>query len=196
MADPLSSFHADLPEIIRAFIAVRIPEEVLAQLGGIQQQFKRNFPKVSWTRPEAMHLTLQFLGNIKSKRLPELKDAVADATREVSAFVVELAGVGSFGNRVFWVGLKRGAEPLTRLANSLRGVTTDFDVPEEARAFNAHVTLGRLRTPARGISKILSGVEVPPFMPWRVDHLELIRSELSRNGSRYTTLARFPLRQD
>ena len=55
---------SDLPEKIRAFVAVRIPETVLAQLASVQQQLKGKFSDVSWTRAEAMHVTLQFLGNV------------------------------------------------------------------------------------------------------------------------------------
>jgi len=196
VADPISNSFAGLPEIIRSFIAVPIPDEVLAQLSGIQQQLKRKFQKVSWTRPTAMHLTLQFLGDIKSTRLPELMSVMSDATRELSAFDVELSGVGSFGNRVLWVGVKRGVEPLTFLANALRRATKGFGDHDEERAFSAHVTLGRCRTPARDAGKILSEVTVPRLTPWRVDDCELIRSEPSPQGSRYTTLARFPLRAD
>ena len=181
---------------MRAFIAVPIPDEVLAQLAGLQQRLRREFQNISWTRPAAMHLTLQFLGDIKSTRLPELMGVLSDATREFSAFDVDLSGVGEFGNRVLWVGVKRGVEPLTCLANSLRGATKGFGGHDEERAFSAHVTLGRYRTPARNAGKILSRVNVPPLTPWRVHHCELIRSELSPAGSRYTTLARFPLRAD
>ena len=195
MVEPLCDSHAALPEKIRAFVAIRIPDEVLAQLGSVQQQLKREFQEASWTRAEAMHLTLLFLGNIESARLPELTPALRDATREFNAFEVEPSGIGSFGHRVLWVGIKHGAEPLTLLANSVRNATEAFAAHEEERPFNAHVTLGRFRRPARGVAKILTALKEPRFDSWRVAHFELIRSELSPKGARYTTLADFPLRQ-
>jgi RNA 2',3'-cyclic 3'-phosphodiesterase len=185
---------ADLPEKIRAFVAVRIPDKVLAQLGSVQQQLKHEFQEVSWTRAEAMHLTLLFLGNIESARLPELIPALRDATRELNAFEIELSGIGSFGNRVLWVGLKRGAEQLTLLANSLRDAAKAFAAHEEKRPFNAHVTLGRFRRAARGVPRILAALPAPRFDSWHADHFDLIRSELSPKGARHTTLADFPLR--
>jgi RNA 2',3'-cyclic 3'-phosphodiesterase len=195
MDESLGQPGAVLPERIRAFVAVRIPDEVLSQLGAIQQQLKRKFPEVSWTRAEAMHVTLRFLGNIESARLPELDGALRGATGGFSAFDLELSGIGSFGNRVLWAGIKRGAEPLTLLANSLRPAASTFSAHEEERPFNAHVTLGRFRRPERGVARILAELKAPQFGSWRVDHFELIRSELSPQGARYTALAEFPLQQ-
>src|SRR5215207_4226573 len=116
----------NLPEKIRAFIAVRIPDEVLAQLAAVQEQLKQNFQDVSWTRPEAMHLTLLFFGNIDSVRLPELLQAIENATHEFSAFDIELSGIGSFNNRVLWVGIERGVRSLGDLATALRDATKGF----------------------------------------------------------------------
>jgi 2'-5' RNA ligase len=183
----------DLPEKIRAFIAVRIPEAVLAQLVSIQQQLKPRFSDVSWMRAEAMHVTLQFLGNIESTLLPELETALRQATEQIPPFEIELAGLGSFGSRVLWVGVRRGAEPLTRLAEAVHGATKGFGAHEEERPFNAHVTLGRFRKPARGISQVLREVAAPNFGSWSVNHFELIRSELSPKGARHMTLRAFPL---
>jgi RNA 2',3'-cyclic 3'-phosphodiesterase len=142
-----------------------------------------------------MHLTLLFLGNIESARVPELIPALRDAAGKGNAFEVELSGIGSFGNRVLWAGVRRGAEALTRLANSVRSSAQAFATHEEERPFNAHVTLGRFRRPARGVAKVLSALPGPHFDSWHVDHFELIRSELSPQGARYTTLAVCPLRQ-
>ena len=185
---------SDLPKKIRAFVAVRISETVLGQLVSAQQQLKSKFSGVSWTRAEAMHMTLQFLGNIESARLPELQTALRQATEQIPSFEIELAGLGSFGNRVLWVGVNRGAEPLTRLAEAVRRATKGLGVQEEERPFNAHVTLGRFRQTARGVSKVLREAAAPNFGSWRVNEFELIRSELSPNGARHTMLLTFPLR--
>jgi RNA 2',3'-cyclic 3'-phosphodiesterase len=182
-----------LPETIRAFIAVRIPKAVLAQLVSAQEQLKRKFSDVSWTRAEAMHVTLQFLGNIESARLLELEGSLRRAIEQIPSFEMELAGFGSFGNRVLWIGISHGIEPLTSVAEAVRRVTNGFDVHEEERGFNAHITMGRLRHPSRDVVATLRELDAPAFGSWRVQEVELIRSELSPHGSRYTTLATVPL---
>jgi 2'-5' RNA ligase len=184
---------SDLPATIRAFVAVRIPDDILAQLAAFQKQLKADFRSVSWTRPEAMHLTLQFLGNIQASHLPALSGGLKAATRAHPPFALQLAGAGVFGNRVLWVGVGAGAAPLKQLANAVRLAAKDFAAHEETRDFNAHVTLGRQREPERGAAAILRKAPAPDLRPWQVEDVELIRSELSPKGSRYTTLETFPL---
>ena len=185
---------SDLPERIRAFIAVPVPESVRAGLHAFQQRLKRELSEVSWTRPEAIHLTLRFLGNIESARLDALKGALAHGTSNLQAFKLALGPAGSFGNRVIWVGLAEGIEPLTTLAKRVRIAAEPFSAHEESRAFSAHVTLGRLRRPGRGMNAKLMKFPSPRGEPWIANRFELIRSELSPHGARYTTLAEFPLR--
>ncbi|HWN93955.1 MAG TPA: RNA 2',3'-cyclic phosphodiesterase, partial [Methylomirabilota bacterium] len=115
-----------LPERIRSFIAVPVPDSVRAQLKELQQRLKQELDDVSWTRPEAMHLTLQFLGNIESARLPELETSLREATRHFTSFELALGGIGSFGNRVIWIGIKHGVEPLRQLADAVRRAAHPF----------------------------------------------------------------------
>jgi 2'-5' RNA ligase len=186
---------SDLPARIRAFVAVPLPEPVRGELHRFQQRLKRELPEVSWTRSEAMHLTLRFLGNIDSACLSELQAALSQATREVRAFKLSLGDTGSFGNRVIWIGLAQDVEPLAELAERVRVATEPVCAHEESRPFNAHVTLGRLRQPRREVSAALDKFQPPRCAPWIANHFELIRSELSPHGSRYTILAEFALRQ-
>jgi 2'-5' RNA ligase len=64
-------------------------------------------------------------------------------------------------------------------------------------AFVGHITLGRIQRILRSESEILSqatdGLANSFFGEWTANHVELIRSELSSGGSRYTTLAEIPL---
>lgn len=184
---------SELPEKIRAFIAVRLPDSVRAQVAEVQRQLKPNLPDVTWTRPEAMHLTLQFLGDIESHAVTNLGHSLRDDTRALVAFDLQLAAVGSFGNRVLWIGLARGEEPLQQLAAAVHQATGEFAAHQEARAFHPHVTMGRCRRPVRGLNAALREVRLPDFESWRANEFELIRSELSPHGSRYTILDHVPL---
>ncbi len=140
-----------------------------------------------------MHLTLQFLANVKSERLAALSNALSAAVRAHASFELQLSTLGSFGNRVLWVGVARGADELSLLAETVRRAAKDFGSHEEDRAFNAHVTLGRFRQRGRGVVSVLRDFSPASFTPWQVNEVELIRSELSPKGSRYTTLASFHL---
>jgi RNA 2',3'-cyclic 3'-phosphodiesterase len=164
-----------LPPLIRAFVAVRLPEETVARLAEFQMKLRPLFREASWTRPEAMHLTLRFLGNIESARVNDLTAELLVATRLKAPFSLELGAIGQFGNRVLWVGVQSGSEPLARLAEVVR---------EACAGYGAH---------ERGAGARLREVKAPSFATWQVNDVELIRSELSPRGSRYTTLAMVPL---
>jgi 2'-5' RNA ligase len=140
-----------------------------------------------------MHITLQFLGDVKSANLPRLANDLTGITKLTAGFDLELSGVGCFSSRVLWAGIGAGSDSLNRLAHAVRGVATRLGAHDEKREFNAHVTLGRFREPTRGVSALLREKGPPPFGQFRVGQVELIRSELSPKGSRYTTLESFIL---
>jgi 2'-5' RNA ligase len=185
---------SDLPKQVRAFVAVSIPECIRERLATVQQELKGEFTDVSWTRPEAMHITLQFLGNIPSARLPELQVALRQCAGPITSFEAEVSGLGSFNDRVLWAGITCGAQQFGELAGAVRGSAKVLAAHEEERAFNAHVTLGRFRQRGRGVSKVLRSIPSPQFGEWQVSHFELIRSELSPHGAKYTVLESFPLK--
>ena len=179
---------------VRAFVAVPIPERIQAELGVFQTKLKRTLEGVSWTRPESIHLTLHFLGNVETARLDELRLAFETAASTHAPFSLEIADAGSFGNRVIWTGARGDVEPLTQLADSIRAATASFGTNVEERAFKAHVTLGRLRTPQRGLSATLREFEKRRFGEWRVDRVHLYESRLSPHGATHTVLHTVPVR--
>jgi RNA 2',3'-cyclic 3'-phosphodiesterase len=178
---------------IRAFVAVAIPEPIRRELSTIQATLREKLPGVAWTRPNSIHLTLQFLGNVSGERITELVAELNTVGQQHQPFDLGLGQLGSFGQRVLWVGLSQGVEPLGSLAKSVQAKAARFGEHRETREFNPHVTLGRIRLPTRGVATALRQVPLPDWPTRRVEHFELIQSELSSAGSRYTTLATIPL---
>jgi 2'-5' RNA ligase len=86
---------SELPPHLRAFVAVRVPDDVIAQVTAFQQQLKPEFRSVSWTRPAAMHLTLQFLGNIPSTCLPALTEGLELVATRHRSFSLALGGANA-----------------------------------------------------------------------------------------------------
>lgn len=153
---------------LRLFVAVKLPDEVRAALAGAIDLLRAAGADAGlrWVRPEAMHLTLKFLGSTSEERLPELEDALAGATRDVAAFVLQPAGFGSFHGgrgeiqhrgtresyhynlRVVWVGVQGEIEALRLLAARVEQHLAPLGFPTEKRAFAAHLTLARVRDDA------------------------------------------------
>ena len=78
---------------MRLFVAVTLPEQILAALERIQQ----GVPDAHWTPPENMHLTLRFLGDVNGADFQDLMPALADAA--MPPFDIKIASVGHFERR-------------------------------------------------------------------------------------------------
>ncbi len=50
-----------MPALLRAFVAVEIPQSLLTALETVQSELRRRL-RARWVRPGSMHLTLKFLG--------------------------------------------------------------------------------------------------------------------------------------
>lgn len=186
------------PGAIRAFIAVELTEEVRRAIASVQAAMQRRVAQgVRWVAPEAMHLTMKFLGEVSAAQVDAVSGAMLGSARECAPFEVALNGVGAFPNRqaprVLWVDLNGEVQALARLAESLEAALEPLGFPREGRPFRAHLTLGRLRKGASLAARqaLTALLQRPPEVPaaaMRVASLSLIRSVLRPEGPQYTTL--------
>lgn len=191
-------------ESIRTFIAVAIPEEVKKEIIAAQAELRDQIGaenKIRWASPEQFHLTLRFLGNIPATSLQELEAALRAAASSVSPFQLYVAGCGcfpSFANpRVVWAGVTGEIEPLATLQKKIQEATAHLGEPPETRTFKAHLTLARVKADSMSILRKIGlttrEFKYRPTAEWTVREVQLIRSDLSPNGSSYTVLASIPL---
>ena len=140
------------------------------------------------TRPETIHITLAFVGDVPEARLPELVAAARAVAGEPS--VVEVDRLAHWGhNHICWAGCSRPPPALDRLVAALRQqlLAAGFAVDRAQDAFIPHVTLVR-KTHSAAPASVLE-----PPLHWPVREFVLVRSELGGEGSTYRELARFPL---
>jgi 2'-5' RNA ligase len=179
---------------MRLFVAVNLPEAVrIAAWNSAAPLRDAGFP-VKWVGPDALHLTLKFLGEVGSERQAEIQDAVSAATSGARRFVLPLSGFGVFPNprraHVIWLGCESVGE-LELLQHRVEQQMAEIGFPLEGRPFHPHLTLGRVRRDARPAS--LSGLDdllqrLQFHSQSVVESVELMLSELSRAGARYTRL--------
>jgi 2'-5' RNA ligase len=188
--------------VIRAFVALELPEGVRRELAGLQKQLAEAGKGVKWVRPEGIHLTLKFLGSVEEDRIEAITQAMEAAAASCGALRLKLKGVGAFPGlarpRVVWVGLVGDTERLGLLQRELETRLAALGWAPEARPFAPHLTLGRVKEPVRGKSPLaeailrLSGVE--PEGDFEAAELVLFRSELKPGGAVYTKLRSVRLR--
>ena len=174
-----------------------LAEDVRARLALQVERLRAVAPAVAWVARDNVHLTLKFLGSVETARLDVVSRALLAAAAAVEPFEIGLRGLGGFPSparpRVIWAGLDDGAAATAALAREVDGALAALGFPPEARAFSAHVTLGRVRAPRanRGLTEMLA--RGGDLGRQRVDRLVLMRSQLSSRGARYTELVEAPL---
>lgn len=148
---------------------------------------------VKWVRPENIHLSLKFLGEVDEAREPELREALrrAAGTREPRPLTLQITGFGVFPDyhcpHVLWAGV--APDPgLELLQHGVEHAFAPLGFPTEARAFRPHVTLGRAGRDARprdfkGLEEMLTGRDFDTTIT--VADVDLMQSTLQPGGPVY-----------
>ena len=185
--------------MIRAFLAVDLPEEFRQEAAAFGQELKGSGADVKWVEAANLHLTLKFLGGISEEQVPSLSGALKQACAGLSPFILTLEGIGAFPGttrpRVIWIGVSEGKEKLIGLAKAVEEACGGLGFPAEERPFSPHLTIGRTRS-QKGIARLVKQLQLAEFKgktPAPVDRLTLFWSTLSPRGPTYTKLAEIPL---
>ena len=188
---------------IRAFLALPIPETVKAEIERAQDELRQALPKpcARWTRREQFHLTLCFLGNVATTRVPELTEAVGAACRGFPALKLRAERIGCFPDtrfpRVVWVWVHDDANQLAALQKAIAQAAEKFAASQLEKDFTGHATIARTHGIKRPHAQILANLAHRMsgrfFGEWTADKVELLRSELSADGARHSVVAIFPL---
>jgi RNA 2',3'-cyclic 3'-phosphodiesterase len=163
---------------------------------GLQQR-RGEPPRLVWVAPQALHLTLQFLGEQPEARAAELVAAI-EAPFRLSPFTVTWHGLGAFPSprhpRAIWLGVAAGAGRLGELERevaSRAGRLLSGEALTDARPFHPHLTLARVKTEARGVNwpSLLADAAVSEVSS-PVTHVTLFRSRGLPGGAGYEELGR------
>ena len=140
---------------MRLFFAFELDEPTRYALQTRLLPVKRQVP-ARWTKPENLHLTLQFLGEQPPAAVPGLTEALDRAAADARSFAVSFSGFGTFraASGLLWVGVTSGPEP-ARLVRQLRRQLLAQGFPAEERPWQPHLTVAR--------EVRLAGTSLPPW---------------------------------
>jgi 2'-5' RNA ligase len=175
----------------RAFISVDIGPRL--EWHGLRKELTQVDRGVRAVRPEQLHLTLRFLGDIEEAIVEDLKGIMASAVEGHEPFTISFEGVGVFPNpkraRVVWIGI-RGAEPMVDIARRLETGVVDLGFKREKRSFRPHATVARVKYLRRHqrLTSLLDRWEDTSFGSMEVRTIELKRSRLTPEGAIYSTV--------
>lgn len=180
-----------MPHPIRLFVAIKVP--ILPHLRPIMKLLDTMGRPVQTVATESSHVTLKFLGDASSSLLEEIQSRMIAAATPAPPFVVKVQQLGAFPNAdlptVIWAGLMN-ADPLIELAKQLDALLESLGFVPESRPFHPHLTLARIKgRPPQPLFDLLRSHQQTTFGEFEVHAIDLFRSELHRDGSRYTVIS-------
>jgi 2'-5' RNA ligase len=178
---------------LRLFVAVDVPAAVRDSLQSAIRPLHQAIPVARWTRPDAWHVTMKFLGNMDPSLRGWVERAVGEAAAQAEPFESRLNALSAFPSprraRVLWAGLEDPNNSLVGLAATLDRLL-EREFPLEKRPFTPHLTLARFKEQAALPQDVLSVAVDSEAFP--VDRLVVYRSHLKRPHAVYEPLRTFP----
>jgi 2'-5' RNA ligase len=178
---------------VRLFVAVWPDDETRRRLAGLELELGRT-RGLRFVGPERWHVTLRFLGEVAEDAVGPLADALVSAAAAVAGPLECRLGPGTgwfTGVRVLYL----PAAGLDDLAAAVRSATLPVvgEPAEPEPAFNGHLTLARSKGRRLGVAALGEMANIPFEATFAVTALDLVSSQPSPTGHRYTTIVRAPL---
>lgn len=180
---------------MRVFVAVFPPPEIREEALAAARRLPLG-DRMRWVKPENIHLTLKFPGDLPEETLAGIRAALGKVCADHAPFDVCLEGLGAFPSarraRILWIGVSEGSGQLRSLATGLTAALASLGFEHERRPYTPHLTLGRvLDRPAN--------LDLPPGvggLGFRAGSVELVESVLAPGGAVYKTLDTFVLGEE
>ena len=188
---------------IRSFLAFELPSQIRQVLLRVHDELKRSKLDVRWVRPEGIHLTVVFMGDVQEADISPIVKGIGEACLTYGPFPVALRSMGCFPNSrkpsVLWLGVESDLERMSRFRDDLQEKLLPFGIQAEKRDFRPHLTLGRFKKPGRSpaeLEELLSKHRglTSPVCP--LNELILFKSDLKPGGAVYAKMGSWALTGD
>ena len=186
---------------MRLFVALDFPDAVRQTLRELIARLQPGFRSAKWVRPEAMHITLKFIGEVDGEKLAPIRGALAPV-HSSAPVEIHFRGLGFFPNerrpRVLWCGVEASTN-LAELAEAVQRALVPLGIPAESRDFVPHLTLARFNSddaPRKDLETLVRAageLKSYDFGRTRETEFHLIESILKPAGAEYRRLETFPI---
>ena len=182
---------------MRLFVAIELDGSIHSTAVRLIEELRSQAPTLKWVRPESLHLTLKFIGNVEDRQLEPIKKALSLVRADSTAELV-FSRLWWMPNprrpTVFWIGVKEN-DVLADMAKQIDRSLEPLGIAPEGRDFRPHLTLARYpRKPtpdARRLQEAVENLETANFGRMDTPEFFLFESKLSPGGAKYTNLERF-----
>ena len=184
---------------VRAFIAIELSPTIIDNIRKVQDELKKGTSQVAWVKPENIHLTIRFLGDIKTDIINDINKIIELAASQLSNFKLSIKRIGAFPKidnpRVIWVGVEDDSD-LSRLYNEIENGLVALGFKKEERSFKPHLTLGRIRIlkKRQELREMLERFADTNLGNFAVLGISLFKSKLTPTGAIYTKVKEVKLK--
>jgi len=172
---------------MRSFIAISLPKEIKETITELEQGFTKCDLAFKWVKPENLHFTLKFLGNIDEEQIIKIKEAIAKVSDKFASFEVSFDSFGFFPHerkpRVFFISTTP-EELLKNIAVKLEEELEVLGFEKEGR-FKSHITLARIKS-LKNINCLKEKVKnIRLDKKFSINEITLYKSTLTKEGPVY-----------
>jgi 2'-5' RNA ligase len=185
---------------MRTFIAIELDKTIKDTLSALIQKLDKGGRNIRWVKPQGMHLTLKFLGEVSEDKITEVKSVLGSIAKDYSRFPLSLKGTGTFPPaarvpRVVWIGIEKN-EFLQNIHARVENELQNIRFPKEKNKYHPHLTLGRVKGPQNieTVMETLNQYKEAEFGGMTVNKITLFQSTLKPTGAEYTILSEFCLK--
>ena len=187
---------------MRCFIAIDIDKPVISRIKDLQLDLKKQTKlfnsKLKWVKPENIHLTLKFFGEVTEVQTAQICALVSQTLDSHDRFEINLKGVGCFGSpaRVLWVGIEDN-DMLSSLQKDLERLMVNAGFPDEQKEFTSHLTLCRIKSFDAGemVRQLADNYTDIEFGRSKVNAVRVYKSELTPQGAIYTQICKINMKK-
>ena len=185
---------------MRTFIAIELDNTIKDNVSELIQKLDTGGRNIRWVKPQGMHLTLKFLGDVSEDKNTKVKSVLGSIATDYSRFPLSLKGTGTFPPaaripRVVWIGIEKN-EFLQNIQDRVEKELHNIRFPKEKRKYFPHLTLGRVKglQNIETIMETLNQYKEAEFGGMTVNKITLFKSTLKPTGAEYAILSEFHLK--
>jgi 2'-5' RNA ligase len=175
---------------MRAFLAIKLSENIINDIKNLQEQLKKYTIKGRWTNRDNLHITLKFFGEINEEEVSKIRKIINDISLNFKPFYIRLNKIGCFEGkdniRVLWVDVKND-DRLKLLHDVIETELSKAGFKKDDRKFKAHITVAREIILVKSIEEInnLHKLDSDYFA---VSNIHLMESKLENNRRVYKSI--------
>lgn len=184
--------------MIRAFIGIKIPEEITEKIDSFSKEKLKNIKNIKRVEKENLHITLKFLGEIGEDEVERIKEELKKIS--FRKFEIKIKGLGVFPSisnpKVIWIGGESEKIQVLKREIDLHIKNSQINIKkEDDRPFVIHITIGRIKKEGEKESEKIKRLvkENPDFGHFYAEEFILFQSVLTPDGPIYKVLEKFPL---